>query len=161
MSEYDRIAGNRIAGMQLAEVEAKRVAALELERIAAQFQGPRPRPTRKLSLRNCGRKSELAICSSTPATFTTSLTERTRVFLHRTTREERHSQELVIQAMLAKGAVLLKASQESQESPGSLVRLWQRELEEAQRAVWRLVDLAGHPYGKADSSDSSSQSKKS
>lgn len=41
MAEYDRIAGDRIAGMQLAELEAKRVAALELERIAAQFQGPK------------------------------------------------------------------------------------------------------------------------
>lgn len=41
MVEYDRIAGDRIAGMQLAEAEAKRVAAYELERIAAQFQGPK------------------------------------------------------------------------------------------------------------------------
>lgn len=41
MAEYDRIAGDRIAGMQLAEAEAKRVAAYELERIAAQFQGPK------------------------------------------------------------------------------------------------------------------------
>lgn len=41
MAEYDRIAGDKIAGMQLAEAEAKRVAAIELERIAAQFQGPK------------------------------------------------------------------------------------------------------------------------
>lgn len=41
MAEYDRLAGDRIAGMQLAEAEAKRVAAYELERIAAQFQGPK------------------------------------------------------------------------------------------------------------------------
>lgn len=41
MAEYDRMAGDRIAGMQLAEAEAKRVAALELQRIAAQFQGPK------------------------------------------------------------------------------------------------------------------------
>lgn len=41
MAEYDRIAGDRIAGMQLAEAEAKRVAAYELERISQQFQGPK------------------------------------------------------------------------------------------------------------------------
>lgn len=41
MAEYDRMAGDRISGMQLAEAEAKRVAAIELERIAAQFQGPK------------------------------------------------------------------------------------------------------------------------
>lgn len=38
---YEKIAGDKIGGMVLAEAEAKRVAAMELERLAAQFQGPK------------------------------------------------------------------------------------------------------------------------
>lgn len=39
LTEYDRIAGDKISGMLLAESEAKRVAAMQIEQIAQRFRG--------------------------------------------------------------------------------------------------------------------------
>lgn len=41
LSVYDKIAGDKVSGDLLASAEAKRVAAMELDRIAAQFKGPK------------------------------------------------------------------------------------------------------------------------
>lgn len=59
MAEYDKIAGDKIGGMQLAEAEAKRVAANEIQRIAAQFQGPKAKANAEFIANQLLRESML------------------------------------------------------------------------------------------------------